>query len=124
MLSDDAALSSGRPMRPFRHLRRHAFLLLFAEIVEGHDLAGSGLAFAVSDRVRVLPAGVPPATQHVRGSNCCDLSLQTDARTGRLIVMSAIDNIVKGASGQAVQNMNVMHGFAETTGLTSVPLFP
>lgn len=74
--------------------------------------------------VRVLPAGTPPATQHVRGSNCCDIGLQKDPRTGRLIVMSAIDNIVKGASGQAVQNMNLMNGFAETTGLMGAPLFP
>ncbi len=74
--------------------------------------------------VRVLPAGIPPATQYVRGSNCCDISLQKDMRTGRLIVMSAIDNIVKGASGQAVQNMNLMNGFPETTGLMGAPLFP
>ena len=74
--------------------------------------------------VRVLPAGMLPATQHVRGSNCCDLALSQDARTGRLIVMSAIDNIVKGASGQAVQNMNLMSGFPETTGLMGAPFFP
>ena len=74
--------------------------------------------------VRVLPAGTPPATQYVRGSNCCDISLQKDPRTGRLIIMSAIDNIVKGASGQAVQNMNLMNGFPETTGLMNAPLFP
>jgi N-acetyl-gamma-glutamyl-phosphate reductase len=74
--------------------------------------------------VRILPAGVPPATQYVRGSNCCDISLQKDPRTGRLIIMSAIDNIVKGASGQAVQNMNLMNGFPETTGLMGAPLFP
>lgn len=74
--------------------------------------------------VRVLPAGTPPATQYVRGSNCCDISLQKDMRTGRLIVMSAIDNIVKGASGQAVQNMNLMNGFPETTGLMGAPFFP
>lgn len=74
--------------------------------------------------VRTLPAGTPPATQHVRGSNCCDLSLQQDSRTGRLIIMSAIDNIVKGASGQAVQNMNLMHGFPETEGLLGAPFFP
>lgn len=74
--------------------------------------------------VRVLPPGVPPATQHVRGSNCCDLSLQPDPRTGRIIVMSAIDNIVKGASGQAVQNMNLMNGFPETLGLLGAPFFP
>ena len=74
--------------------------------------------------VRVLPAGALPATQHVRGSNCCDLSLSKDGRTGRLIVMSAIDNIVKGASGQAVQNMNLMCGFPETAGLMGAPFFP
>lgn len=74
--------------------------------------------------VRVLPPGAVPATQHVRGSNCCDIGLQRDPRTGRLIVMSAIDNIVKGASGQAVQNMNLMNGFAETTGLMGAPFFP
>lgn len=74
--------------------------------------------------VRVLPSGTPPATQYVRGSNYCDLSLQQDARTGRLIIMSAIDNIVKGASGQAVQNMNLMNGFPETEGLLGAPFFP
>lgn len=74
--------------------------------------------------VRVLPIGTQPATQYVRGSNCCDISLQKDRRTGRLIIMSAIDNIVKGASGQAVQNMNIMNGFDETTGLMGAPFFP
>lgn len=74
--------------------------------------------------VRILPPGTPPATQHVRGSNCCDIALQKDARTGRLIIMAAIDNIVKGASGQAVQNMNIMNGFPETCGLMQAPFFP
>ncbi len=74
--------------------------------------------------VRVLPEDTFPATQYVRGSNFCDISYKIDHTTNRIIVMSAIDNIVKGASGQAVQNMNIMHGFAETTGLTGVPLFP
>ncbi len=74
--------------------------------------------------VRVLPQGDLPATQFVRGSNFCDIALQKDTRTGRIIVMSAIDNIVKGASGQAVQNMNLMNGFPEATGLLNLPLFP
>ena len=74
--------------------------------------------------VRILPAGTPPATQYVRGSNCCDIALHKEQRTGRIVVMSAIDNIVKGASGQAVQNMNLMNGFAETTGLLHAPFFP
>ncbi len=74
--------------------------------------------------VRVLPSGNQPATQYVRGSNCCDIALQKDKRTGRIIVTTAIDNIVKGASGQAVQNMNLMLGFPETTGLYGAPFFP
>lgn len=74
--------------------------------------------------VRILAPGSVPATQQVRGSNYCDISLSLDARTGRLIIVSAIDNIVKGASGQAVQNMNLMCGFSENAGLTDAPLFP
>ena len=74
--------------------------------------------------VRVCPAGTLPATQYVRGSNCCDIGLQQDTRTGRIIVISAIDNIAKGAAGQAVQNMNLMNGFPETTALTGAPFFP
>jgi N-acetyl-gamma-glutamyl-phosphate reductase len=74
--------------------------------------------------VRVCPAGTFPATQHVRGSNCCDIGIKLDSRTGRVIVMAAIDNIAKGASGQAVQNMNLMNGFEETCGLLGVPFFP
>ena len=74
--------------------------------------------------VRVCPAGTFPATQYVRGSNCCDIGIQRDPRTGRVVVLSAIDNIAKGASGQAVQNMNLMNGFAETCGLLGAPFFP
>lgn len=74
--------------------------------------------------VRVLPAGAYPCTLHVRGSNFCDIGLTIDRRTGRIIVISAIDNLVKGASGQAVQNMNIMNGFPENLGLAALPLFP
>ncbi|MFH0784605.1 MAG: N-acetyl-gamma-glutamyl-phosphate reductase [Pseudomonadota bacterium] len=74
--------------------------------------------------IRLLKDDELPATQFVRGSNFCDISFRIDTATQRIIVMSAIDNIVKGASGQAVQNMNIMCGFAETTGLEIVPLFP
>ena len=74
--------------------------------------------------VRLLAEDSFPATQYVRGSNFCDISYKIDAATNRIIVMSTIDNIVKGASGQAVQNMNLMCGFAETSGLSAVPLFP
>jgi N-acetyl-gamma-glutamyl-phosphate reductase len=60
----------------------------------------------------------------VRGSNFCDIGVTADPRTGRAVVVSVIDNLVKGAAGQAVQNMNLMMAFEETTGLTSAGLFP
>ncbi len=81
-------------------------------------------AYSQEPFVRVLTGNSFPATQFVRGSNFCDLGFKIDQRTGRIIVMSAIDNIVKGAAGQAVQNMNLICGFAETTGLESAPFFP
>jgi len=74
--------------------------------------------------VRVLAKGQAPATRHVRGSNLCLIGVFADRVPGRAIVLSAIDNLVKGASGQAVQNMNAMAGIAETTGLDQVALFP
>jgi len=74
--------------------------------------------------VRVLEAGQQPATQYVRGSNYCDIALEIDHRTKRVVLTAAIDNIVKGASGQAVQNMNLMCGFDESLGIDQVPLFP
>ncbi len=74
--------------------------------------------------VRVLPPGVAPATRHVRGSNHCLIGVFADRVPGRAILFSAIDNLVKGASGQAIQNMNLMAGFAETTALEQQPLFP
>jgi N-acetyl-gamma-glutamyl-phosphate reductase len=74
--------------------------------------------------VRVLRNGAVPSTQYVRGSNFCDIGFKFDGRTGRVIVISAIDNLVKGAAGQAVQNMNLMFGLDEKTALQHVPLFP
>ena len=74
--------------------------------------------------VRVLPAGQAPATRHVRGSNHCLIGVFADRVRGRAILVSVIDNLVKGASGQAVQNMNLMAGWAETTGLEQQPMFP
>jgi N-acetyl-gamma-glutamyl-phosphate reductase len=74
--------------------------------------------------VRVREPGEFPQTKWVWGSNYCDLGLEVDERTGRLIVVSAIDNLVKGASGQAVQNMNLMFGFPETMGLEYPGIYP
>jgi len=74
--------------------------------------------------VRLCGKDTFPATQFVRGSNFCDVGFKTDNRTGRIIVLAAIDNLVKGAAGQAVQNMNLMCNLPETSGLLTVPLFP
>lgn len=74
--------------------------------------------------VRICPPGAVPSLQHIKGSNYCDISIVVEKRTGRLIVLSAIDNIGKGASGQAIQNMNLMLGLDETKGLMNIPCFP
>lgn len=74
--------------------------------------------------VEVLDAGVMPELKAVAGSNYCHIGLAVDTRTRRLIVASAIDNLVKGASGQAIQNMNIMFGLPETTGLEQIGLWP
>jgi N-acetyl-gamma-glutamyl-phosphate reductase len=74
--------------------------------------------------VRVLNAGVCPQTKWVEGSNYVDVNFVFDKRTNRVIMMGAIDNLVKGAAGQAVQNMNLMFGLPETEGLELVPMFP
>ena len=63
----------------------------------------------------------PPDTLNVKGTNCCDIGVVQDGRSGLLVLMSAIDNLVKGAAGQAVQNMNIMMGLDETIGLNTVP---
>jgi len=72
----------------------------------------------------VLPMGETPHTRHVRGSNYCRMGVVADRREGRAIVVSVLDNLVKGASGQAIQNANIMLGLPETTGLMQAPLFP
>ena len=74
--------------------------------------------------VRVLALGQFPNVRNVRGSNFCDIGIYVDPRTNRAVVVSAIDNLVKGASGQAIQNMNLMLGFPEVTGLEQIALFP
>lgn len=74
--------------------------------------------------VRVLEKGKFPETKWVEGSNFVDIGFQIDTRTGRIVMMGAIDNLVKGAAGQAVQNMNLLFGFPENEGLMLVPVFP
>ncbi len=74
--------------------------------------------------IRLLGRNGYPETKAVRGSNFCDIAWHVDERTGRVIVLSAIDNLVKGAAGQAVQNFNIACGFDEKTGLDCVPMYP
>jgi N-acetyl-gamma-glutamyl-phosphate reductase len=81
-------------------------------------------AYAGEPFVRVLAVGESPATRHVRGSNFCLMNVFDDRRAGRAIIVSVIDNLVKGASGQAVQNFNLMFGLPETTALAQLPMFP
>lgn len=80
--------------------------------------------FADEPFVDVLAQGSLPHTRHVRGSNYQRIGVIADRRAGRTIIVSVLDNLVKGASGQAIQNANIMHGLPETTGLLQQPLFP
>lgn len=74
--------------------------------------------------VHVLPFGETPQTRHVRGSNMTFIGVAKDRQSGRAIIVSALDNLTKGASGQAIQNMNLMLGYPEATGLEQIALFP
>ena len=74
--------------------------------------------------MRVLDKGVCPETRWIEGSNFVDIGYKVEPRTHRLIMMGALDNLVKGAAGQAVQNMNLLFGLPENEGLQLAPMFP
>ena len=74
--------------------------------------------------IRVLDKDETPETRWVKGSNFVDVNFKIDERTGRIIMMGALDNLIKGAAGQAVQNFNILFGFEENEGLQQVPMFP
>jgi N-acetyl-gamma-glutamyl-phosphate reductase len=80
--------------------------------------------YGKADFVHVLPFGETPQTRHVRGSNMTFIGVVKDRVEGRAIVISALDNLTKGASGQAIQNMNLVMGYPETMGIDQVALFP
>lgn len=90
-----------------------------AEVIENYSNTYKGEPF-----VKVFPETVLPDLKGVAGTNSCHIGIRVDERTGSLIVVSVIDNMVKGASGQAVQNMNLMSGFPETMGLTQWAVYP
>jgi N-acetyl-gamma-glutamyl-phosphate reductase len=109
-------------------MNRGILATIYVRLAKGADVAELrrtlDAAYAGEPFVRIVPAGAMPATQHVRGSNLCLIGLAADRVKGRAILVAAIDNLVKGASGQAVQNMNVMLGLPETAGLQQQPMFP
>ena len=82
------------------------------------------MAYLVLYRLRVLPVGETPRLSAVRGSNFCDVAALVDGRTGGLVLLSSLDNLVKGAAGQAIQNLNVRMGWPEPTGLLGRGLHP
>ncbi|HEB86624.1 MAG TPA: N-acetyl-gamma-glutamyl-phosphate reductase, partial [Gammaproteobacteria bacterium] len=80
--------------------------------------------YANESFVDVLPAGSHPETRSVRGANTCRIAIHRPQDGNTAVVLSVIDNLVKGAAGQAVHNMNIMFGFAEDCGLQGIPLIP
>ncbi len=99
---------------------------LYADLIEtDHDLQDLyEQRYADEPFVDVLPAGSHPETRSVRGSNNCRIAIHRPTGGRRVVVLSVIDNLEKGAAGQAIQNMNIMSGFSETQGLEQVPLIP
>ena len=132
-IEEQLSLAAGRPLvvNFTPHLvpmNRGILVTAYANLKEGvteQDLRDA-LERQYQDEpfIRVLPKGVCPETRWVEGSNYVDINVIVDKRTNRAILMGALDNLVKGAAGQAVQNMNLMFGLDETAGLDLVPLFP
>ena len=87
-------------------------------------LAALNEAYSSAPFVRVLPEGTLPDSKRVQGSNVCELGVAVDGRTGTAVVIGAVDNLVKGAAGQAIQNLNLMLGLPETTGLEAQAVYP
>jgi N-acetyl-gamma-glutamyl-phosphate reductase len=107
-----------------RGLFTTAYVLLARSASTGECLAAFREAYAGEPFVRVLDEGEFPKTRAVLGSNYCDVTAVVDARTGRAICLSALDNLGKGGAAQAIQNLNIMHGWDERTGLDAPPVYP
>ncbi len=109
-------------------MSRGELVTCYASLREGQDIEDvrAALASAYEKRpfVRLVENGVIPSTQHVRGSNHCLIGVFSDRVEGRVILVSTLDNLVKGSAGQALQNFNLMFGLEETLGLEQLPLFP
>lgn len=109
-------------------MSRGILVTMYADLKAGVTKAQVEQAYtsAYNDKqfVRIMPEGVLPETKWVKGSNFCDLAWRVDERTNRVIAISCIDNLIKGAAGQAIQNMNLMAGWPEELGLKPVGQFP
>lgn len=113
-------------------MNRGILVTAYASLQKGADLpaiqAAYSDAYANCQFIRLYDPlnnpGVLPETRWVTASNYCDIGFQIDKRTNRIIVVAALDNLVKGAAGQAIQNMNLLYGLDEATGLDHVPVFP
>jgi N-acetyl-gamma-glutamyl-phosphate reductase len=132
-IEQELAIAAGEPVTVsfVPHLipiNRGELETIMVELTPGTTMADLRAAFtaryANEAFVHLLPEGVAPATRMVRGSNHAVLNVFADRIAGRAIIVSCIDNLVKGSSGQALQNFNVMFGFDERSGLTATPLFP
>lgn len=124
---------AGRPLRVtftphLMPMSRGILATIYVRLKAGVDVPDlhAALARAYRDEpfVKVLPFKSLPATRHVRGTNLCLIGVHPSRIPGEAILISALDNLVKGASGQAIQNMNIQLGWPETTGLNQRPLFP
>lgn len=109
-------------------MNRGILVTAYADLKEGvtDEMIRSAYEKYYADEyfIRLLDKDVCPETRWVEGSNYVDINYKIEPRTGRVIIMGAIDNLVKGAAGQAVQNMNIMFGFDEKEGLMGAPMFP
>jgi N-acetyl-gamma-glutamyl-phosphate reductase len=109
-------------------LNRGIFASIYVKLAKGADAEAVRKAWekAYKDEpfIQILPPGHLPSTRQVRGTNMCQMTVVADHLPGRVIILSTIDNLVKGAAGQALQNMNVMLGLPETTGLNQTAMFP
>ncbi|MEM8819752.1 MAG: N-acetyl-gamma-glutamyl-phosphate reductase [Pseudomonadota bacterium] len=125
----EMSLAAGRPVQPTftaHLLPQNRGILATIYVKGGPEAVHAALTegYANEPFISVLPFGEVPATRHVRGSNFVHLGVATDNRPGRAVVVSVLDNLVKGASGMALQCANLMLGFDETEGLMQAPLFP
>jgi N-acetyl-gamma-glutamyl-phosphate reductase len=130
-MEQELSLRAGRPVTisftpHLVPMNRGELVTCIVETAHGPDHLRDVLAetYAGEPFVHLLPVGVAPATRMVRGSNHVVINVFADRVPGRAIVIAAIDNLVKGSSGQAIQNFNLMFGLPETMGLEQAPLFP